>query len=158
MALAARLDKRKTRVICFMSDGGQDEGQVWEAYALAGKQKLSKLIIAIDRNKIQIDGYTEDVMPLEPFVQRLEVFGLGVIEIDGHNFEEIIGAVNKAKAVNDKPTAIIMHTIAGKGVGFMEGDFAWHGRPPVKPGEAVRALSDIHKIRTLGGQIISEHE
>jgi len=158
MALAARLDNKKYRVICFMSDGEQNEGQVWEAYMLAAKNKLFNLTIVIDRNNIQIDGNTENIMPLEPLVQKLTAFGLHVIEIDGHNIGEIVDALNRARAIFEKPTVILMHTIPGKGVAFMENDYTWHGKLPNKLGEAVEALSDIHQIRTLGGRIISEHE
>lgn len=158
MALSARMDSKKWRVVCFMSDGEQNEGQVWEAYMLANKNKLSNLTVVIDRNNIQIDGHTEEIMPLEPFGSKLLSFGFNVIEVDGHNIEAIVDALNKAKAVFERPTAIVLHTIPGKGVGYMENLHEWHGKPPIQPGEAVEALADIHQIRTLGGRIISEHQ
>lgn len=154
MALAARLDKKKYRVYCLMSDGEQNEGNTWEAAMFAGKNKLSNLTAIIDRNNIQINGYTEDVMPLEPLKDKYESFGWHVLEIDGHNFEQIADAINEAKAIYEKPTVIIAHTIPGKGVSFMEKDYSWHGRPPTKE-EAATALKEL---RTLGGKIQSEHQ
>ena len=155
MALAARMDKKKHRVICFMGDGEQNEGQVWEAYMSVAKYKLSNLTIVIDRNNIQIDGHTEDVMPLEPLEEKLKAFGFAVIEVDGHNMEEIEKAMNRAKVTFEKPTAIVLHTIPGKNVDFMENDYAWHGRAPGM-GETVQALMELHKLRTLDGKIIND--
>lgn len=154
MALALRLDRSSSRVYLVMSDGEQDEGQIWEAVMLAGKEKLHNLTAIIDRNNIQIDGYTENVMPLEGLKAKYEAFNWHVIEVDGHNIREIIDACNEAKAIYEKPTVIIAHTIPGKGVDFMEGKFEWHGKPP-KPEEAKEAL---HELRTLRGQIRGEHE
>ncbi len=142
MALVARMDGRKNRVICFMGDGEQDEGQCWEAYMLAGKERLHNLTIVIDRNNMQIDGHTEEVMPLEPLRKKLEVFNLHVIDVDGHNMEEITSALSEAKAVFEKPTAIILHTIPGKGVEFMENEPSWHGKVPNKE-EAAEALAEL---------------
>ncbi|MEK7520526.1 MAG: transketolase [Patescibacteria group bacterium] len=154
MALAARMDKKKHRVYCLTSDGEHDSGIIWEAAMFAGKRKLSNLTAILDRNNIQIDGYTEDVMPLEPIKEKYEAFNWHVIEVNGHNIEEIIDAVNEAKAIYEKPTMIIAHTIPGKGVGFMERDYSWHGKPPTKE-EGKKAL---HDLRTLGGRIRGEHE
>jgi len=154
MALAARLNKQKHRIYCFMSDGEHDAGNTWEAAMFAGKNKLNNLTGLIDRNNIQIDGYTESIMPLEPLKDKYESFGWHVLEIDGHNFQEIIDAVNEAKAIYEKPTLIIAHTIPGKGVSFMERDYLWHGKPPTKE-EAKVALKEL---RTLKGKIRSEHE
>lgn len=120
----------------------------------AGKNKLSNLTAIMDRNNIQINGYTEDVMPLEPLIDKYESFGWHVLDIDGHNIQEILDAYNHAKAVYEKPTLILAHTIPGKGVEFMEGKYEWHGKPP-NPDEARKA---IYEIRTLGGKIRSEHE
>lgn len=153
-ALAAKLDNKKYRIYCFMSDGEQDAGNTWEAAMFAGKNKLNNLTALIDRNNIQIDGFTEYIMPLEPLKEKYESFGWHVLEIDGHNFEEIGDAVNEAKAIYEKPTVIIAHTIPGKGVSFMERDYRWHGKPPNKE-EADMALAEL---RTLGGKIKSEHE
>jgi transketolase len=142
MALALKMEKSRARVVCFMGDGEQNEGQVWEAYMSAAKYNLSNLLLVIDRNNIQIDGHTEDVMPLEPLRYKLESFGLNVIDVDGHNMEEIIDAFNMAKVYFEKPTVIILRTIPGKGVKFMENEFLWHGKAP-GPGEAVEALAEL---------------
>jgi transketolase len=154
VALAAKLDNKKYRVYCFMSDGEHDAGNTWEAAMFISKNRLSNLTALIDRNNIQIDGYTENIMPLEPLKEKYEAFGWHVIEIDGHNFEEIIDAVNQAKAIHEEPTVIIAHTIPGKGVSFMENEYLWHGKPPTRE-EARVALQEL---RTLGGKITSEHE
>lgn len=153
MAMVARMDNKKWRTICFMGDGEQDEGQCWEAYMLAGREKLNNLTIVIDRNNIQIDGYTEQVMPLEPLTKKLEAFNLNVIEVDGHNMQAILDAMNEARVVYEKTSVILLHTIPGKGVEFMEGEYEWHGKTP-NIGEAVEALADIKEIRTLGGRIV----
>src|SRR3989338_305733 len=147
-------DKKKNQVYCLGSDGEHDTGVWWESVLWAGKLKLDNLTVIVDRNNIQIDGYTEDVLPLEPLRAKYESFNWHVIEIDGHNFQEIIGAVNQAKAIFEKPVVIITHTIPGKGVDFMEYDFNWHGKPPNQE-EAKKALS---QLRTLGGKMKSEHE
>lgn len=154
MALAAKLDKKKYRTYCVMSDGEHDEGNAWEAIMFAGKNKLNNITAILDRNNIQIDGFTEDVMPLEPLKEKYESFRWHVIEIDGHNFRQISDAINEAKAVYEQPTMIIAHTIPGRGVSFMEKDFLWHGKPPNKE-EAKRALEEL---RTLAGKIESEHK
>ena len=154
MALAGKLDGNKYRVFCAMSDGELQEGNTWEALMFAGKNKLNNLVAIIDRNNIQIDGTTEDVMSLEPLKEKFESFKWNVVEIDGHNIEQFIDATNEAKAIHDKPTMIIAHTIPGKGVSFMENNYTWHGKPPTKE-EAAKALSEL---RTLGGKIKSEHE
>ncbi len=155
MAYAALYMKKEPwRVFCVMSDGEQEEGQIWEAAMFAGKYKLRNLVGLIDRNNIQIDGHTEDVMPLEPFADKWRAFGWHVIEVDGHNIREIIDACNQAKAIYEKPTVIICHTIPGKGVDFMEYRYEWHGKPP-NSDEAKKALEEL---RTLGGKIQSEHQ
>ena len=154
VALAGKMDNKKYQVYCLMSDGEQDAGNTWEAAMFAGKNKLNNLTALIDRNNIQIDGYTENIMPLEPLKDKYESFGWHVLEIDGHNFEQIVDAVNVAKAVYEKPTLIIAHTIPGKGVSFMEKDYLWHGKPPTRE-EADIALKEL---RTLGGKIQSEHQ
>lgn len=146
--------KSKYQVYCVMSDGEHDAGNTWEAAMFAGKHKLDNLTAIVDRNNIQIDGHTEDVMPLEPLADKYKAFNWAVIEIDGHNIEEVIDACNRAKAIYEKPVMIIAHTIPGKGVDFMEFDFEWHGKAPNKE-QAVEAL---HQLRTLGGKITSEHE
>ncbi|MBI3335061.1 MAG: transketolase [Candidatus Portnoybacteria bacterium] len=154
LAWAGLLDKKPWRVYCLMSDGEHDAGQTWEAAMWAGKNKLYNLTAVIDRNNIQIDGFTESIMPLEPLRQKYEAFNWHVIEVDGHNIEEFVDAVDEAKAIYEKPTIIISHTIPGKGVSFMERDFEWHGKSP-KPEEAKKALEEL---RTLQGKIQSEHQ
>ena len=154
VALAMRMSGKKNRVYLVMSDGEQNEGQIWEAVMLAGKEKLHNLTAIIDRNNIQIDGYTEDVMPLDNLRAKYEAFNWHVIEVDGHNIQAVINAYREAEAVYEKPTVIIAHTIPGKGVDFMEGKFEWHGKPP-KADEAKLALQEL---RTLQGKIKSEHE
>lgn len=156
VSLAAKLDKRKYWVYCITSDGEHQEGNYWEAVMFAGKQKfnLNNLIVIVDRNNIQIDGFTEQVMPLEPLKTKYEAFGWHVIEVDGHNMTEFVDAVNEAQAIFEKPSVIIAHTIPGKGVSFMEHDYTWHGKPPNKE-EAEQALKEL---RTLGQRIKSEHE
>lgn len=155
MALGLRMDKRQHRwVYVVMGDGEQDEGNVWEAAMLAGKEKLHNIIAITDRNNIQIDGPTEAVMPLEDLHAKWQAFGWHVLEIDGNDIEAVIDACAMGRAITEKPTMIIAHTIPGKGVDFMEYDFHWHGKPPNKE-EAKKAL---HELRTLGGKIRSEHE
>jgi transketolase len=149
IALAARLDKKKYQTYCLTSDGEHNEGNLWEAVMFAGKEKLHNLTVVIDRNNIQIDGFTESVMPLEPLKDKYEAFNWHVLEIDGHNIRQIEDAVAQAKAIYEKPTAIIAHTIPGKGVSFMENDFTWHGKPPTKQQASV-ALAEL---RTLQGKI-----
>jgi len=149
MALADRIDNGKStqkRIYCLTSDGEHDEGNTWEAIMLAGKEKLSNLVCVVDRNNIQIDGNTEDIMPLEPFVNKYITFGWNVIEIDGHNMEEIVDAFEKARAVFEKPTCIMAHTIPGKGVREFEHKYEWHGKPPNKE-EAEMALKELREAR-----------
>ena len=154
MAYAFRINRSSQRVYLIMSDGEQNEGQTWEAVMFAGKYKLHNVTAIMDRNNIQIDGYTEDIMPLENLKAKYEAFNWHVLEIDGHNIQSIIDACHEAKAIYEKPTLIIAHTIPGKGVDFMEGDYKWHGTPPNKE-QAATALAEL---RTLRGQITSEHE
>jgi transketolase len=157
-------EKKPWRVYCFMSDGEQEEGQIWEAAMFAGKYKLRNLVGLIDRNNIQIDGYTEDVMPLEPFKDKWEAFGWHVLEVDGHNIREIIDACNEAKAIYEKPTLVICHTIPGKGVDFMQYKYQWHGIPPDSadvdgaPPKGQQAREALKELRSLGGRITGEHE
>jgi len=166
MALADRIDNSKTSdkfFYCFMGDGELDEGQIWEAVMHAGKEKLHNLIGIIDRNNIQIDGYTEDVMPLESLHEKFASFNWHVLEVDGHNFEEVNDAVEQAKAIFNKPSIIIAHTIPGKGVDFMERIPEWHGNPPGKGPDDIVSKKDqgkraLAELRTLQGKIVSEHE
>jgi len=147
------MDNIKTRfVYVVMGDGELDEGNIWEAAMFAGKYKLSQLIAIVDRNNIQIDGNTEDIMPLEDLKGKWQSFGWHVLEIDGHNIESIIDAVSMGKAISNRPTVIIAHTIPGKGVDFMEYDYKWHGMPP----NHEQAKLALEKLRTLNGKITHE--
>ena len=147
------LDDAKHRwVYAVMSDGELNEGNSWEAAMFAGKYKLSQLVVFIDRNNIQIDGTTEDVMPLEDLRGKWEAFGWHVQEIDGHNMESIIDAAAMARAITNRPSVVIAHTIPGKGVDFMEYDYKWHGMPP----KADQAKEALMKLRSLDGKITHE--
>lgn len=154
MALAARLDGKKWHVYCLTSDGEHQEGNTWEAIMFAGKYKINNLTTVVDRNNIQIDGFTENVMPLEPLREKYEAFNWHVIECNGNSIRDFTDAVAEARNVFEKPTVIIAHTVPGKGVDFMENKFEWHGKPP-NDEEAKKALNEL---RSLRGRIISEHE
>jgi len=147
MALAERMDNPRTNkwFYCLTGDGELNEGNNWEAIMLAAKEKLGNLIVIVDRNNIQIEGNTEDVMPLDNLVAKWESFNWHVIEIDGHNMQSIIDSVNLAKTIMNKPSVIIAHTIAGKGVPEIERDYKWHGKPPNQEQEVswVTALKKI---------------
>ena len=154
IAYGARMDDNKFRVYCAMSDAEHQAGNLWESAMFAGNNKLSNLTGIVDRNNIQINGMTENVMPLEPLKAKYEAFNWHVLEVDGHNIEEFVDAVEEAKAIYEKPTVIIAHTIAGKGIPEIEFDYNWHGKPP-KPEEGAKFLNEL---RTLGRKIKSEHE
>jgi len=132
IAYGARMDGKKFRTYCFVSDGELQEGNSWEGAMFAGANRLANLTVVVDRNNIQITGDTEDIMPLEPLADKWRAFGWHVLEMDGHNMEEIVNMVEEAKAIREKPTVIIAHTIPGKGVPDIEGDYRWHGNPPGK--------------------------
>ncbi len=157
MAIADRMDRGVSSdrfFYCLTGDGELDCGQNWEAMMQAGKEKLHNLIVIVDRNSIQIDGFTEDIMPLEPLADKWRSFNFHVIETDGHDMRSILGAIEEAQSVFEKPKVIIAHTIPGKGVKEFERKFEWHGKPPNKD-EAAMA---IRELRTLGGRIKSEHQ
>jgi transketolase len=166
MALADRMDNgvgTDKTIYALLSDGEHDEGNTWEAVLLAGKEKLRNLIAIVDRNNIQIDGYTENIMPLGDLGAKYEQFGWHVQEIDGHNMRDINDAILKAKAVYEKPSVIIARTIPGKGVKEFERDYRWHGNPPgLGPTDKIAKDKQgevaLKELRTLGGQIRSEHE
>lgn len=166
MALADRMDRGRQSnrfYYCLLGDGELNEGQNWEAIMLAAKEKLHNLIAIVDRNNIQIDGFTEDVMPLESLVEKWKSFNWHVQEIDGHDFVAINNAINEAKAVFNKPSVIIAHTIPGKGVDFTERRFEWHGNPPGKgPADVFpkekQGDQALAQLRNLRGLIKSEHE
>lgn len=147
MALASRMDNSTTGpfVYCLMSDGEQECGQTWEAAMLAGKEGLGNLIAIIDRNNIQIDGYTEDIMPLEPLAKKYEAWNWHVQEVDGHNFQELADVIGNAKSVFSRPSIIIANTIPGKGVKEWEKKYEWHGKPPTKE-EGEMALKELKKL------------
>lgn len=129
IAMGLKLDKNPAKVVVYMGDGELQEGSCWEAFMQAAHRNLDNLIAIVDRNKLQIDGCTENVMALGDVSEKIKAFGWNVIEIDGHNIEEIYSAVEKAKE-SDKPFAIIAKTIKGKGVSFMENQAGWHGKAP----------------------------
>lgn len=163
MGIALRMDGKSNQVYCFTSDGEHDAGNTWEAIMLAGKLKIANLTVIIDRNNIQIDGMTEHIMPLEPLREKYEAFNWHVLEINGHNFHEIINACEEARAIYEKPVCIIAHTIPGKGIPEIEFDYRWHGSPPGKgPGDKIpqeeQGKRFLAELRTLGGKITSEHE
>ena len=143
LAIALKSDKKKGHIYCLLSDGEQQEGQTWEAYMLAAKYHLSNLTAIIDRNMIQIGGNTEEIMPLENLVKKIEAFGWKTYEMDGHNFKKIIRTVKQAKQ-DKQPSAIIAHTVPGKGVSFMEGNSSWHGKAPTQE-QAKQAISELKR-------------
>ena len=161
MAIADRIDQGKAThrfIYALLSDGEHDEGQIWEAGLMAGKEKLGNLIAIVDRNHIQIDGFTEDIMPLAPFYDKWKAFNWHVQEIDGHDMRSIATAVEEAQAVFDKPSMIIAHTVPGKDVSYMERRFEWHGAPPgiadaegapPKAAQAEVALADLARVRAM---------
>jgi len=161
MALGDRIDFGKTsgkQFVCLTSDGELDCGQIWEAVMLAGKEKLQNLTVFVDRNSIQIDGFTEDIMPLNPLADKWRAFNWHVQEIDGHNFRAIDGAWTQAQSVFDRPSVIICYTIASKGIPEFERQYEWHGKPPTTPVEVETARAALHIVRTMGGKVRGEHE
>ena len=161
MALAERMDFGKTsgkQFVCLTGDGELDCGQIWEAAMLAGKEKIQNLTVFVDRNNIQIDGFTEDIMPLNPLRDKWISFGFHVQEIDGHNFRAIDAAWTQALSVFDRPSVIICYTIASKGIPEFERQYEWHGKPPTTPQEIEIAKKAMHNIRTMGGKVRGEHE
>jgi transketolase len=154
MALAAKIDKAKWRTYVVTSDGEHQEGNHWEAVMTAGKYRLSNLVQVIDRNVIQIDGFTEDVMPLEPLADKYKAFNWNVLEVNGHDVRALVAAFTEAKATWEQPTVIIAHTTPGKGVDFMENRYEWHSKV-MKPAEIKTALDEL---RTLQKTIKSEHQ
>jgi len=164
MALAAKLNNKKYHIYCITSDGEHQEGNTWEAAMFAGKNKINNLTVVIDRNNIQIDGFTENVMPLESLKAKYETFNWEALEVDGNNIRAFVDVIREARAVFEKPTVIIAHTIPGLGVDFMENRFEWHGMPPdtqeVKgaPPKGEQAKKALEELRTLRGRIVSEHQ
>lgn len=144
MALAAQLKKQKHKIFCITSDGEHDEGSIWEALTAAHKYKLDNLVNIIDRNNIQISGFTNDVWSLEPLKAKYEAFGWKVFEIDGHNFKQLLSVFKQAEKVKNRPVCIIAKTIPGKGVSFMENSYHWHGKTP-SADDAKKALEELEK-------------
>lgn len=155
MAYAGLLDRAPWRVYCILSDGELEAGITWEAMLFAGRNRLYNCTFIIDRNNIQIDGTTEDIMPLEPLQEKFEAFNLHVVRCAGNSIRDFVTAIERAHGVSEKPTVIIADTIPGYGIDFMEYNFEWHGKPPAPGAESEKALS---ALRTLGGKITSEHE
>jgi len=153
IAYAFRMDKKPQRVYVAMGDGEQDEGNVWEAVMWAGKNKLHNLTAVIDRNNIQIDGTTEDIMPLEGLRAKYEAFNWHVLEVNGHDIRQFIEAIDEARSIYEKPTVIIAHTIPGKGVPEIEFDYHWHGKSPTAE-EAKRFLKEL---RSGAGRVPHEY-
>ena len=143
MALAGKLDSKNYHVFVIVGDGEMEEGSIWEALMAGAKYKLNNLIVILDKNGVQLDGFTKDIMPTGSVKDMVSSFGWDVIEIDGHNFEEIISAVKKGKKSKDKPTFIIANTIKGKGVSYMENNPKYHGSPPASQEEYEQALKEI---------------
>lgn len=154
IAYAARMDDKTFRTYCLMSDGELQAGNIWESAMFAGNNKLSNITGVIDRNNIQINGMTENVMPVEPLREKWESFNWHVIEVDGHNIRAFVDATEEAKAIYEKPTVIIAHTIPGKGIKEIEFDHTWHGKPPTTEQEG----RFLEELRTLAGKIKSEHQ
>ena len=164
-AMAARMDGTDLdyHIWCIGSDGEQQEGMTWEAAMFAAKYRLSNLTYIIDRNNIQIDGYTEDIMPLEPLREKYEAFGWHVMEMNGHDMREIISTLEESKSIQEKPVLIIANTTPGKGIEFIENRFGWHGVPPGAGPEDVvpkeeQAKRALEELRTLRGRIEAEHD
>ncbi len=165
MALTMRMNKQSHRwVYVVMGDGELNEGNIWEAAMFANKYKLHNLIGIVDRNNIQIDGTTEHVMPLEDLRAKWESFGWHVVDVDGNNIEAVIDACSMARAIVEKPTVLIAHTIPGKGVDYMEFDHHWHGMPvgiadvAGAPPKNQQAREALHDLRSLRGKITGDHE
>jgi transketolase len=152
MARAWIIKNLESTALCLMAS--RTQGTTWESAMFAGNNKLHNLTAVIDRNNIQINGMTETVMPLENLRKKYEAFNWHAIEVDGHNIREIIDAVDEAKAIYEKPTVIIAHTIPGKGIKEIEFDYTWHGKPPSKE----EAKKFLHELRTMKGKIKGEHE
>ncbi len=153
MAYALRMDAAKNHVYVIMGDGEQNEGSIWESALWIGKNRLANITAIIDRNNIQIDGMTEAVLPLEPLADKYRAFGWHVLEVDGHNIAQCVASCDEAKAIVEKPVLIIAHTIPGKGVREIEGDYRWHGKPP----NDTEAKQFLDELRTMRGAIASEH-
>jgi len=145
LAYAAKMDKKKWRVFCQTSDGEHEAGLHWEAMLFAGKYRLDNLVCIVDRNNIQIDGRTEDIMPLEPLRQKYESFNWHVLECDGNSVSAVVAALEATKSLFDKPICVLTHNVPGKGVSYMENNFVWHSQP-FKPGQAEAAVDELKAV------------
>lgn len=145
MAIVAKRDNMKSRIYAIVGDGENDEGQVWEAAMSAAKYKLDNLVVIVDRNNLQNDGFCCDIMPTNNLADRWKAFGWKVFEIDGHNIEEILGAFKSAKEVKMEPVCIIANTVKGKGVSFMENVPEWHGKAPNKE-QYEKAIAELEGV------------
>lgn len=145
MAIAGKLDKKDYKVYALLGDGEIQEGQVWEALMSAAHYKLNNFIVFLDHNRLQIDGNITDVMSPEPVEDKFRAFGWEVINIDGHDHEQIKSAIKRAKTIEDKPIMIVADTIKGKGVSFMENNADWHGSPPNKE-QRDKAIAELDKM------------
>ena len=145
MAIASKLNHEGVRIYCVCGDGELQEGQIWEAAMTSSHYKLDNLCVIVDNNNLQIDGKVNEVMSIYPIDEKFRSFGFEVINIDGHDINQIINALNKAKRVKGKPTAIIAKTVKGKGVSFMENEAGWHGKAP-KEQEYNTAIEELTKI------------
>ncbi|MBP3753802.1 MAG: transketolase [Lachnospiraceae bacterium] len=145
MALGAKLDNKDFRVYTLLGDGEIQEGQVWEAAMFAGFRKLDNLVVIVDNNGLQIDGPVDKVCSPYPIADKFKAFNFNVVEIDGHDFDQIRSAFNNAKETKGMPTCIILHTVKGKGVSFMENNADWHGKAP-NDEEYATAMADLAKI------------
>ena len=145
MALSAKLDNKDFRVYTLLGDGELQEGQVWEAAMFAGFRKLDNLVVIVDNNGLQIDGPVDKVCSPYPIDKKFEAFNFHVINIDGHKFDEIKAAFEEAKKTKGMPTAIIAHTVKGKGVSFMENQAGWHGKAP-NDDEYKQAMEELERI------------
>lgn len=143
MALAGKLDSKSYHVFVIIGDGEIEEGSIWESFMAASKHKLNNLIVILDKNGVQLDGFTKDIMPLGNIKEMVSSFGWNVLEIDGHNFDEIEDAVEKGKANTGNPTLIIANTVKGKGVSYMENNPKYHGSPPASEEEYKQALREL---------------
>lgn len=162
MAYALRMDGKRNNVYVVMGDGEQNEGNIWESVMWAGKERLDNLTAVIDRNNIQIDGMTEDVMPLDSLRDKYEAFNWHVLEVNGHDIRAFVTAIDDAKSIYEKPVLVIAHTIPGKGVADIEFDYRWHGNPPGKGPEDKVAAKDqakefLRQLRTASGRVTGEY-
>ncbi len=146
LAYAAKMDRQTWRVYCVVSDAEEEAGLHWEAVLFAAKFQLDNLICIVDRNNIEIDGVTGDVMPLDPLRAKYEAFNWNALTCDGNDSAAVIDAVRTTWSLPGKPSVIIAQTVSGKGVSFMEGDYHWHGKPPSAP-EAAAALQELRARR-----------